>query len=446
MPKIIHVHAREVLDSRGRPTVEAEIRCEGGRPARAIAPSGASTGSAEAWELRDGGNRLRGLGVRQAVENVKTVLGPALLGMDAADQRGLDAKLCKVDGTPNKSRLGANAILACSLSAAYAAADALLRTAVEHFQAIWREHVPNPSPAASANGLGREPLLPLPMVNMISGGLHAGKNLDFQDFLIIPVGANSYAEALDWIVEIYWRLGLLLTARGFEGVLVGDEGGYGPKLQSHEQAIEFILQAVEQVGLQPGRDVGIALDVASSHFFVDGKYHLTSGGRRSLTADQMIDELANLVDRYPILSIEDGLAEDDWTGWAALTKRLGARVQLIGDDLFATNPDRLRQGISQGVANSVLIKLNQIGTLSETLETMRLALDHGYRPVISARSGETEDVTIADLAVATGAGQIKIGSVARSERLAKYNQLLRWEDALGASTPFAGRRPFAGLS
>lgn len=459
MPKILEVHAREVFDSRGRPTVEAEIRCEGGRAVQAIAPSGASTGAAEAWELRDGGTRLRGLGVRRAVENVKTIIGPALIGMDAADQKKLDARLCELDETPNKSRLGANAILACSLAAAYAAAETLGRTAIDQLGRIWKEQIPTAdirsphsrsaeirhSESAGYEGLGVGPLLPTPMVNMISGGLHAGKNLDFQDFLIIPVGASRYSEALDWIIETYQHLGDVLTANGFEGVLVGDEGGYGPKLDSHEQAIEFILQAVERAGLKPQRDVALALDVASTHFFNNGRYELSSGGRRSLSSDQMIDELVRLVDQYPILSIEDGLSEDDWSGWANLTQRLGGRVQLIGDDLFATNRERLQQGISQRVANSVLVKLNQIGTLTETLETMRLALDHGYRPVISARSGETEDVTIADLAVATGAGQIKIGSVARSERLAKYNQLLRWEEALEPAVAFAGRTPFAGL-
>ncbi len=457
MPTIVEVRAREVLDSRGRPTVEAEIRCEGGRAARAIAPSGASTGAAEAWELRDGGTRLKGLGVRRAVEHVRTVLGPALIGRDAADQRAVDALLCELDGTPNKQRLGANAILACSLATAYAAADALGSTAVEHFFQIWSatksrsqprdQSPPHPNPLPHG-GEGTKPKqlgitsLPMPMVNMISGGLHAGKNLDFQDFLIIPVGASSYSQALDWIVETYFRLGSLLTSQGFEGVLVGDEGGYGPKLASHEQAIDVILTAIQQAGLQPGRDVGLALDVASTHFYHEGKYHLTSGGTRSLTSAEMVDELCRLVERSPILSIEDGVSEDDWDGWELLTQKLGARAQLIGDDLFATNPERLQRGIDRGVANSVLIKLNQIGTLSETLTTMRLALDHDYRPVVSARSGETEDVTIADLAVATGAGQIKIGSVARSERLAKYNQLLRWEERLGPEAAFAGRTPF----
>lgn len=446
MPRICEVHAREVFDSRGRPTVEAEVRCEGGRLIRSIAPSGASTGAAEAWELRDGGARLAGLGVRRAVANIRETLGPALVGREATDQPAIDRLLCELDGTSNKSRLGANAILACSLATAYACADALKMTPVEHLAEIWKCHLPQSSDSAGTHiaGLGAGPMLPLPMVNMISGGLHAGRNLDFQDFLIIPVGAARYAEALDWIVETYVQLGKLLTERGFEGVLVGDEGGYGPKVSSPETAIELILQAVERAGLKPGTDVGLAIDVASSHFYQDGVYHLTSptGGRMRLSSDEMIDALVKLVRGYPILSLEDGLAEDDWPGWESLTRELGAKVQLIGDDLFATHAERLRQGIARGVGNSVLIKLNQVGTVTETLRTMRLALDHGYRPVISARSGETEDVTIADLAVATGAGQIKIGSVARSERLAKYNQLLRLEEKLGSSAPFAGRTPF----
>ena len=439
MARIVSVVGREVFDSRGRPTVEVELRCEGGRAVRAIAPSGASTGSAEAWELRDGGARLKGFGVRRAVEHVNAIIRPALLGQNAADQQAIDQRLCELDGTPNKSRLGANAILATSLANAYAAAEALQKSSVEHLASLWHKH----RPVGNARSvLGTAPALPLPMVNMISGGLHAGGNLDFQDFLIIPLGAGRFSQALDWIVEIYFRLGELLTKRGFEGVLVGDEGGYGPKVQSPDAAIELILQAIERTGLKRGADVSLAFDVAASHFSADGKYQLSAGGQQVLSSEAMIDLLQRLVDAYPVISLEDGLAEDDWSGWQELTRRLGDRVQLIGDDLFATNPRRLQQGIDRSAANSILIKLNQIGTLSETLQTMRLALDHGYRPVISARSGETEDVTIADLAVATGAGQIKIGSVARSERLAKYNQLLRLEEQLGSSAPFAGKTPF----
>lgn len=419
MPTITHISSREVFDSRGRPTVEAEVTCVGGRPCRAIAPSGASTGTAEACELRDGGPRLGGKGARQAVEHVRTEIAAALLGFDAAQQSALDERLIALDGTPNKSRVGANAILAVSLASAYAVADALGHTPVEHLHQLWRnEH----------GGTNETPSLPLPMVNMISGGKHAGGQIDFQDFLLMPVGAKSYSEGLDWIVTVYHELGRVLNAAGFEGTLVGDEGGYGPRLPSNDAALDLIMRAIEQAGYQPGRDLAFALDVASTHFYHDGTYHLAATGGQRLSSDDMIDRLEDWVNRYPIVSIEDALAEDDWDGWKRLTTRLGHRVQLIGDDLFATNPVRLQRGIDTYVANAVLIKLNQIGTLTETLRTLRLAQRHGYRAVISARSGETEDVTIADLAVATAAGQIKIGSVARSERLAKYNQLLRLEE------------------
>ncbi len=419
MPTITHITAREVFDSRGRPTVEAEVTCAGGRPCRAIAPSGASTGTAEACELRDGGTRLGGKGVRQAVGHVRVEIAAALIGRDAAQQSALDECLIALDGTPNKSRLGANAILAVSIASAYAAADALGRTPVAHFHQIWRtEH----------GGINPTPALPLPMVNMISGGKHAGGQLDFQDFLLMPVGAKSYSEGLDWIVTVYHELGRVLNAAGFEGTLVGDEGGYGPRLPSNDAALDLIMRAIEQGGYQPGRDLAFTLDVASTHFYHDGAYHLAATGGQCLTADEMIDRLDDWVNRYPIISIEDALAEEDWDGWQRLTTRLGHRVQLIGDDLFATNSVRLQRGIDTHVANAVLVKLNQIGTLTETLRTLRLAQQNGYRAVISARSGETEDVTIADLAVATAAGQIKIGSVARSERLVKYNQLLRLEE------------------
>jgi len=423
------VHAREVFDSRGRPTVEVEIACAGSRAGRAIVPSGASTGQFEALELRDGDTqRLDGLGVHRAVENVNTLIARALTGMDACDQDRIDQRLLELDGTPTKSRLGANAVLGASLATAYAAAEARRIAVVDQFHDVWQRHpsMLKDEPPAAARMLGHAMLLPLPMVNMISGGLHAGGNLDLQDFLILPVGAPDYRTAFDWIVQVYRRLGTLLSQAGHEGVLVGDEGGYGPKLNANEQALEFVVRAIEAAGLQPGHDVAIGLDVASTHFFEAGRYRLRTGAEEArLSADEMIAVLADWVARYPIISIEDGLAEDDWSGWRLLTERLSARVQLIGDDLFVTSRDRLRQGIDQRVANSVLIKLNQIGTLTETLQTLRLALDHGYRPVISARSGETEDATIADLVVATGAGQLKVGSVARSERLAKYNQLLR---------------------
>ncbi|MDZ4689257.1 MAG: phosphopyruvate hydratase [Planctomycetaceae bacterium] len=441
--EIVQIHAREVFDSRGRPTVEAVVTCEGGRPCRAIAPAGASTGRAEARELRDGGERLGGWGVRRAVENVLREIAPAVIGRDAADQAAIDAKLIALDASANKERLGANALLAVSLASAYAAADALGQSAVEHLHYLWRQ-VRNPvHESAALDTVGHGPSLPLPMVNMISGGKHAGGQLDFQDYLLMPVGAASYSQALEWIVAAYQQLGRHLTEAGHEGVLVGDEGGYGPKLRSNEEALDVLMRVIERTGLRPGRDLAIALDVAASHFHDAGKYRLSATGGRELTGPELAEHLTGLVRQYPIVSIEDGLAEDDWDGWTELTKQLEDRVQLIGDDLFATNPERLRHGIERGVANAVLIKLNQIGTLSETLQTLKLAVDHGYRPIISARSGETEDVTIADLVVATGAGQIKVGSVARSERLAKYNQLLRWEDECAGRWPYVGKGPVA---
>lgn len=423
--RIQNVHAREVFDSRGRPTVEVEIACEGYRAGRAIVPSGASTGVFEALELRDGdADRLQGLGVRRAVENVNSEIRSALVGQDATDQQTIDQLLIELDGTPNKSRLGANAILGASLAAVYAAAEAEDVRPVDQFRFIWNEHSTRVSSGRTGNP-GLASCLPLPMVNMISGGKHAGGNLDFQDYLILPVGATSYPQAVEWIVTVYQHVGRLLTKSGFEGVLVGDEGGYGPKLASNEQALDFVVAGIEAAGLRPGEDVCIGLDVASAHFHHEGKYRLAATGEEELIASEVINLLEDWVNRYPIISIEDGLDENDWDGWQELTQRLGDRVQLIGDDLFVTNKERLQRGIDSGVANSVLIKLNQIGTLTETLQAMKLALENDYWPVVSARSGETEDTTIADLVVATGAGQLKVGSVARSERLAKYNQLLR---------------------
>ena len=423
--RIQNVHAREVFDSRGRPTVEVEIACEGYRAGRAIVPSGASTGVFEALELRDGdADRLQGLGVRRAVENVNSEIRSALVGQDATDQQTIDQLLIELDGTPNKSRLGANAILGASLAAVYAAAEAEDVRPVDQFRFIWNEHSTRVSSGRTGNP-GLASCLPLPMVNMIPGGKHAGGNLDFQDYLILPVGATSYPQAFEWIVTVYQHVGRLLTKSGFEGVLVGDEGGYGPKLASNEQALDFVVAGIEAAGLRPGEDVCIGLDVASAHFHHEGKYRLAATGEEELIASEVINLLEDWVNRYPIISIEDGLDENDWDGWQELTQRLGDRVQLIGDDLFVTNKERLQRGIDSGVANSVLIKLNQIGTLTETLQAMKLALENNYWPVVSARSGETEDTTIADLVVATGAGQLKVGSVARSERLAKYNQLLR---------------------
>ena len=423
--RIQNVHAREVFDSRGRPTIEVEIACEGYRAGRAIVPSGASTGVFEALELRDGdADRLQGLGVRRAVENVNSEIRSALVGQNATDQQTIDQLLIELDGTPNKSRLGANAILGASLAAVYAAAEAEDVRPVDQFRFIWNEHSTRVSSGRTGNP-GLASCLPLPMVNMISGGKHAGGNLDFQDYLILPVGATSYPQAFEWIVTVYQHVGRLLTKSGFEGVLVGDEGGYGPKLASNEQALDFVVAGIEAAGLRPGEDVCIGLDVASAHFHHEGKYRLAATGEEELIASEVINLLEDWVNRYPIISIEDGLDENDWDGWKELTQRLGDRVQLIGDDLFVTNKERLQRGIDSGVANSVLIKLNQIGTLTETLQAMKLALENDYWPVVSARSGETEDTTIADLVVATGAGQLKVGSVARSERLAKYNQLLR---------------------
>jgi enolase len=416
---IKRIHAREVLDSRGNPTVEVEVHCAGGS-GRAIVPSGASTGRHEAVELRDGDPaRFVGKGVLKAVANVHTEIAPRLIGQPVTEQAAIDKMLCDLDGTPNKSRLGANAILGVSLSCAHAAA------AVRSVR-LWQSLAAHVTPS-----------LPLPMVNMISGGRHAGGNLDFQDFLLFPVGASTYSQALEMAVSVYHALGKTLIRHGFEGVLVGDEGGYGPRLDSNEQAIEMLLEAIAAAGFTPGRDAALGLDVASTEFFADGRYHLKESGGITLSAEDMTDLLSHWVEKYPIVSIEDGMAEDDWDGWQTLTQALGDRVQLIGDDLFATNMDRLARGIGAGVANSVLVKPNQVGTLTETLAVAGQARTAGYRPVISARSGETEDTTIAELAVGTGVGQIKIGSVARGERLAKYNRLLRIEDEMGSPPPFA---------
>jgi enolase len=423
-PNAIHrVHAREVLDSRGNPTVEVEVHSLLEGAGRVIVPSGASTGRHEAVELRDGDpRRYGGKGVRRAVAHVNEVLGPRLVGMSVADQERIARLLCEMDGTPNKSRLGANAILGVSLACAHAAAGEGLP--------LWC-HLENAG--------GFQACLPLPMVNLISGGLHAGGNLDIQDVLFLPIGARSYSEALETTVAVYRALAEVLRQRGYESVLVGDEGGFGPRLPDNRTAIELATEACRRAGLNPGQDAALALDVAATHFYRDGRYHLRDQ-LAPLTAAEMCGVLESWVSAYPVLSIEDGMAEDDWDGWKLLTQALGRRVQLIGDDLFVTNPERLRRGIAEGVANAVLVKVNQIGTLTETLAVLALARGAGYRTVISARSGETEDTTIADLAVGTAAGQIKIGSVARSERLAKYNQLLRIEEELGPAQ-FATWRP-----
>jgi enolase len=423
MPNIVRIHAREVLDSRGKPTVEAEVHLEGGIVGRASVPSGASTGAAEACELRDSDSPwYDGLGVRRAVESVRREIGPALLGADASDQAGIDGMLVELDGTTAKSRLGANAILSVSLAAARAAALAERMPLYKHLAQLLA--------AASYGDAAARPQMPLPMVNMISGGKHAGGNLDFQDVLIIPAGAPDYPKQLEWIVRVYRRLGKLLLDAGYEGYLVGDEGGYGPKLTSNREAVEFVVRAIEAAGLQPGRDVTLALDVAASHFYRDGGYYLAAEQGQRLTSSQMIDRLESWARDFPIATIEDGLAETDWEGWQELTARLGSHVKLVGDDLFATNEKLLARGIEMRAANAVLIKVNQIGTLSETFRTMRLARQHGYACIVSARSGETEDDFLADLAVGTAADYIKVGGVARSERLAKYNRLLRIAEEL----------------
>jgi len=455
---ISRILAREVFDSRGKPTVEVEVTCAGRQTGRAIAPSGASKGQFEALELRDGDqSRLNGSGVLRAVANVNAVIGPALNGIDAASQSAVDRRLCELDGTVTLSKLGANALVAVSLAAAHAAAAAKGVALVEHLHELWLD-TPSPRVAGIAGastgdaeaqptaGLGTSLLLPLPMVNMISGGLHAGRNLDFQDFLILPVGARSFHQALEWVVAVYHRLGKLLCEQGYEGTLVGDEGGYGPRLATNAQAVETLVCAIESSGLVPGRDVAIGLDVAATHLSCDGGYRLpVSDGNRVFASSDLIELFERWIEKYPVISIEDPLHELDATGWREITRRLGQKVQLIGDDLFVTNPERFQRLSKAGMANSVLIKVNQIGTLSQTFATMRLALAAGYWPVISARSGETEDATIADLAVATGAGQIKIGSVARSERLAKYNQLLRLEERLGDKAMYLGGDIFSLL-
>jgi len=422
------IHAREILDSRGRPTVEVEIGLTGGVKGMASVPSGASTGRHEALELRDRDpRRLRGLGVRHAVQNVNREIAPQLVGADATDQAGLDARLIALDGTANKVRLGANALLGVSLAAARAAANAVGLP-------LWRY----------LGGTAAR-VMPLPMINIISGGLHAARNLDFQDFLIIPVGAQTYSQALEMSLDIYHTVPVLLAERGLS-TLKADEGGYGPALPNNRVALDLLMQTIERAGYRPGDDIAFALDVAATHFFdpQDGRYHLKSDDQER-DAVAMVDLLREWVAQYPIASIEDGLAEDDWRGWQALTSALGGAVQLIGDDLFTTNAERLERGIRMGAANAVLVKMNQIGTLSETLAVVELARRAGYRPIISARSGETEDASLAHLAVATNAGQIKIGSLAQSERLAKYNELLRIEEALGAQAIFAGRAILAPL-
>jgi enolase 1/2/3 len=422
MSQIEHVHARQILDSRGNPTVEVELSLRSGAWGRAAVPSGASTGEFEATELRDGGPEWMGKGVSRAVANVNGEIASAVQGQDAAGQAALDRMLSNLDGTPNKSRLGANAILAVSLAAAHA-------SAAEERLPLWRY-------------LGGETahLLPVPMMNVLNGGKHADNLVDFQEFMIVPVGAPSFAEALRMGDEVFHRLKETMHGRGMS-TAVGDEGGFAPDLDSNEQALELLVEGIRAEGYEPGEQVAIALDPAVSELYRDGGYVLESEGR-TLDASGLTDYWEDLAGRYPIISLEDGMDEEDWDGWAGLTARLGDRVQLVGDDLFVTNTERLRRGIDSGVANSILIKVNQIGTLTETLAAIRMARENGYTAVMSHRSGETEDVTIADLAVATGCGQIKAGAPSRTDRVAKYNQLLRIEEALGADATYAGRGAF----
>lgn len=425
MTKIASIVAREVIDSRGNPTVEADVTLSNGVMGRAAVPSGASTGVREAIELRDADSRYMGKGVQTAVANVNGEIAGVVVGMDADDQAALDAKLIELDGTDNKGRLGANALLAASMATAHAAAN---DKGVGLYQYL---------------GQGTEYKMPVPMMNIINGGSHADNSVDMQEFMILPVGASSFSEAVRYGAEVFHTLKKVLTERGMN-TAVGDEGGFAPDLSSNEEAIEVILEAIERAGFVAGKDIYLGLDCASSEYYKDGAYQLESEGK-SFSAAEMVDFLADWVERYPILSIEDGLDEGDWEGWALLTERLGDKVQLVGDDLFVTNPSILKEGIDKNIANSILIKLNQIGTLSETLEAIQMAHDAGYTAVISHRSGETEDVTIADLAVATNAGQIKTGSLSRSDRIAKYNQLLRIEQALGSNASYAGASAFRYL-
>ncbi len=422
MSEITHVHARQILDSRGNPTVEVDITLTTGAVGRAAVPSGASTGEHEAVELRDGGAAFSGKGVLTAVGNVNGEIADAVRGHDAADQRALDRALIDLDGTENKGRLGANAILGVSMAAARA-------QAAEYGQPLWRYL------NADAD------LLPVPMMNVLNGGAHADNPIDFQEFMLAPVGADSFAHALRMGAETYHQLKRTLQSRGL-ATGVGDEGGFAPALQSNEAPLELLVTAIEAAGYRPGEDIAIAMDPAVSELYSDGAYRLAGEGR-TLSSDEMVELWERFADRYPIVLLEDGMAENDWDGWAKLTQRIGDRVQLVGDDVFVTNPGILRRGIKAGIANSILIKLNQIGTLTETLETIRIARDAGYRAFVSHRSGETEDTFIADLVVATGAGQIKTGAPARSERVAKYNQLLRIEEQLGDRARYAGRAAVA---
>jgi enolase len=417
MTELIDVKAREILDSRGNPTIEVDVVLACGAKGRAAVPSGASTGTREALELRDKiENRFLGKGVLNAVANVNEVIAPEIIGYDAMDQAGLDRTMIDIDGTENKSRLGANAILGVSMAAARAAADACEIPLYRHIGGI------------------NARVLPVPMMNVINGGAHAANNLDIQEFMILPFGAESVTEAIRMGAETFHHLAKILKGEGLS-TAVGDEGGFAPNLKSNEEALEYILNAIEAAGYRPGKDIGIALDAAASEFYKDGKYIFQSEGR-SLSAPELIDYYEALIDKYPLYSIEDGLAEGDWDSWALMTERLGNHIQIVGDDIFVTNPDIFRRGIEKGIGNSILIKLNQIGTVTETLDTIQMAKESGYTTVVSHRSGETEDSFIADLAVGINAGQIKTGSMSRSDRIAKYNQLIRIEERLGDGASF----------
>jgi len=419
MTEIIDVTAREILDSRGNPTVEVDIMVAFGAMGRAAVPSGASTGKQEALELRDKRQkRYGGKGVSKAVANVRETIAPAILGMDASDQASLDHRLIELDGTPNKSRLGANAILGVSLAAARAAAQALQIPLYRYIGGI------------------NAKILPVPMMNIINGGAHAANNLDIQEFMVVPMGAGTFAEAIRMGVETFHQLKAVLKAAG-HNVAVGDEGGFAPNLDSNEEAIRLIMTAIEKAGYKPGKEIAIALDAAANEFYRKGKYVLKGEGKKGMDAQAMIDYYEKLIEVYPILSIEDGLAEQDWLGWEIMTKRLEDKVQIVGDDIFVTNPKIFEKGINRGIANAILIKLNQIGTLTETLETVAMAREAGYETIISHRSGETEDTFIADLSVGLNAGQIKTGSGSRTDRVAKYNQLLRIEEELGRNACFS---------
>jgi len=429
MMTITALHAREILDSRGNPTIEVDCLLEGGTLGRAAVPSGASTGEHEAIELRDGdAARYKGKGVQKAVRHVNEVLAPALAGLDAYDQKGVDERLLELDGTANKGKLGANALLGVSMAVAHAAASAQDVALYRHLGGVYAH------------------TLPVPMMNVINGGSHADNNVDMQEFMIVPVGAPSFREALRWGAEVFHSLAKVLKSQRMS-TSVGDEGGFAPDLRSNEDALKVLIEAIGAAGYKPGEQIALALDVASSELFQkDGSGYVLAGeGGKRLTSAQMVDWYGELCSRYPIVSIEDGLAEDDWAGWALLTQKLGAKVQLVGDDLFVTNVERLSRGIREHIGNSILVKVNQIGTLTETFAAVQMAQRAGYTAVISHRSGETEDVTIADIAVATNAGQIKTGSLSRTDRVAKYNQLLRIEEQLGDSATYPGRAAFRVL-